>query len=189
MSEETNPLQAALQLPERIDPRFFAQFLRRIAISLKERNQTPFSEDDVKALLDQFEMTTADFEEMFSSCQYVLQQAACFNFDSEKISTFVTNNGASEAVAGCFSAVWDAEGDNLLDALKARPISDNALSTAGWRLNLKADSSADGKERTPVMLLNFDVAKDPITIQFTHQELSHFYEQIEAIQQQIDKMT
>lgn len=190
MSSENTALHDALQLPDRIDPRYFAQFLRRIAISLKERNQAPYSEDDVKALLEQFQMNTAEFEEMFSSCQYILQQAAFFNFDSEKITTYATNCGASESTAQCFTAVWDAEGDDLLDALKARPISDDCLKSAEWRLNLKADSSQDGKERTPITLLNFEIGNQKnVAIQFNHQELSKFYDQIEAIQQQIDKMT
>ena len=91
MSEQSNSqLQAALKIPEKIQPRQFAQILRRLAIALENQNPSPFSEDEVQILLEQFEMTPTEFDAMFSSCLYVLQQAACFSFDSEKTQAYAS---------------------------------------------------------------------------------------------------
>ena len=81
MSESSAQLQAALAIPERIPQRHFAQLLRRCAIALRNRNESPYSEDEIQMLIEQFEMSPTDLDSMFSCCFYILQQAACFSFD------------------------------------------------------------------------------------------------------------
>ena len=187
---ETNKLQAALQIADRIPQRQFAQALRRIAIALRTGNETPFSDDEVEAMLEQFGLVPTDFDAMFSVCSYLLQQAACFSFDSDKISTYATQSGASETVSECFSAVWDAEGYDLIEAMKQKTIADTVLESTSWRLDLKADEINQQPMREPRILLDLNVSNQkPITIQFTHNELSDLYNKIEDIQQVIDKMT
>jgi hypothetical protein len=123
----TAKLQAALRIPDKIPPRQFAQILRRLAIALKNRDSSPFSDDEVQLLLEQFEIAPADFDALFSACLYLQQQSACFGFDAEKTQIYAAQSGASEAVAGCFSAVWEAEGEELIEALKQRTIADKSL--------------------------------------------------------------
>ena len=189
MSESSAQLQAALALTEKVPQRHFAQFLRRCAIALRNRNESPYSEDEVQILLEQFEMSPTDLDSMFSCCFYILQQAACFSFDSSKIQAYVTQCGASESVSSCFGAVWDAEGDELVEALKQRSLSDKTLDRTAWRLEMKA-SDKKGPSRDPLMLLDLSVSGErPVTIQFDHQSLSKLYSEIEQIQQQIDKLT
>lgn len=190
MSESSAQLQAALAIPERIPQRHFAQLLRRCAIALRNRNESPYSEDEIQMLIEQFEMTPTDLDSMFSCCFYILQQAACFSFDSGKIQAYATQCGASESVASCFSAVWDAEGDELVEALKQRSLSDKTLDRTAWRLEMKAADRAKGAARDPLMLLDLSVSGEkPVTIQFDHASLSKLYKEIEQIQQQIDKLT
>jgi hypothetical protein len=183
-------LQAALQIPDKIPARQFAQILRRLAIALRNRDSSPFSDDEVQLLLEQFEITPTDFDAMFSACLYVLQQSACFCFDAERTQIYAGQSGASEAVAGCFSAVWDAEGEELIEALKQRTIADKTLDGSAWRLNLKAADRTIGASRDPVLLIDLSVSGErPITVQFDHAAISKFYAEIEEIQQQIDRLT
>jgi hypothetical protein len=127
---------------------------------------------------------------MFSSSSYVLQQAACFSFDSEKAQAYAVQCGASESVAGCFNAVWEAEGDELIEALKQRTIAHKTLDAAGWRLDLKAADQQTQNSRDPLLLLDLNVSGEaPVTIQFDHAGLSKFYDEIEKIQQEIDRLT
>jgi hypothetical protein len=187
---ESSSLQSALQIPDKIQPRQFAQILRRLAIALKNRDSEPFSADEVEQLLEQFTMTPTEFDAMFSSCLYILQQAACFSFDSDKAQLYASQSGASEAVAGCFAAVWEAEGDDLIEALKQRTIADKTLESTAWRLSLKAADKTMGPTRNPVLLLDLAIAGDrPVAIQFDHKAISKLYEEIENIQQQIDRLT
>ena len=191
MSEQSNSqLQAALKIPEKIQPRQFAQILRRLAIALENQNPSPFSEDEVQILLEQFEMTPTEFDAMFSSCLYILQQAACFSFDSEKTQAYASQCGANESTAECFSAVWDAEGDNLIETLKQRTISGTTLESTSWRLDIKTAEQNVGVMRDPVLLLDLNLNNErPISVQFDHEGLSKFYQEIEKIQQQIDSLT
>jgi hypothetical protein len=187
---DSSALQAALQIPDKIQPRQFAQILRRLAIALRNRDSEPFSADEVEQLLEQFAMTPTEFDAMFSSCLYIQQQAACFSFDSEKTQIYASQSGASDAVAGCFAAVWEAEGDELIEALKQQTIADKTLDSTAWRLNLKAADKATGSSRNPVLLLDLGITGDkPIAIQFDHQAISKLYAEIENIQQQIDRLT
>jgi hypothetical protein len=141
-------------------------------------------------LLEQFEMTPTDFDAMFSACLYVLQQSACFGFDSEKTQIYAAQSGASETVSGCFTAVWEAEGEDLIESLKQRTIADKTLESTAWRLNLKAADRASGQSRDPVLLLDLAVSGEkPVTVQFDHAAISKLYAEIEEIQQQIDRLT
>lgn len=190
MTEQTNSLQEALQIADKIPKRQFAQVLRRIAIALRTDNHSPFSEDDVQTLLEQFEMTPTEFDAMFSACSYLLQQSACFSFTSEKTQTFASNSGASEDIAECFSAVWDAEGEELIDSLKQKTIASNVLENTAWRLDLKSHEIKKDPTREPILLLDLNVTNEkPVTIQFTHQELSKLFGELEKIQQNIDSLT
>ena len=189
MSENTQ-LQEALKFANDRKPREFAQMLRRLAIALKDRNDVPFSEDEVQILLDQFSLSPSELESLFSACQYVLQQAAAFSFTSEKIEIYATQCGLIPEIAQCFSAVWDAEGEEVVNSLKQRTITNNELTNTIWRLNMKAAEKGQPPSKTPVMLMDLNVeGKDPITIQFNHEEFSKFYEQIEQIQREVDRLT
>ena len=187
---ENSQLQESLKYANDMKPRQFAQMLRRLAIALKDRDNVPFSEEDVQILLEQFSLSPSELESLFSACQYVLQQAAAFSFTSEKIEIYATQCGLSEDISQCFSAVWDAEGEDLINALKQRTVTDDVLSSTSWRLNMKAAEKDQPPSKTPVMLLDLNVqGKEPITIQFNHEELSNFYEQIEQIQREVDRLT
>lgn len=189
MSENTQ-LQEALKIANDMKPRQFAQMLRRLAIGLKDRDNVPFSEDEVQILLSQFSLSPSELESLFSACQYVLQQAAAFSFSSDKTELYAEQCGLIPEISQCFSAVWDAEGEDLINALKQRTVTDDVLKSTSWRLNLKAAEKGKDPSKIPVMLLDLNVAgKDPITVQFNHEELSKFYEQIEQIQQQVDHLT
>jgi hypothetical protein len=98
--------------------------------------------------------------------------------------------GASENICECFGAVWDAEGGDLIEALKQRTIADKTLVDTSWRLNLKAADHKTGAVRNPVLLLDLHVSGEkPVTIEFDHSGLSKFYDEIEKIQQEVDRLT
>ena len=191
MSEESkNQLNEALKITEKIPKRQFAQLLRRIAISLKVRDQVPFTSQEVQEVIKTFELTPSEVEAMFSSCQYMLQQCACFSFNSDKTKLYALDCGINEDISDCFHAVWEAEGDDLIESLKSRTLTDNTLDHSSWRLNIKAADFSKGSSRQPIVLFDLNIPnKDSIKIQFNHQEFSQFYDQIEQIQQQIDKLT
>lgn len=190
MEERNTQLQAALRIPEKIQQRQFAQILRRLAVAIRTQNPSPFSDDEVQIILDQFEITPSEFDSMFSSCLYILQQAACFSFDSEKTQLYATQCGASDSTAECFGAVWDAEGDATIESMKQRTISETSLESTSWRLNLKAADQTKDNIREPVVLLNLNVKdEDPVIIQLDHDGLSKLFQEVEKIQQQIDSLT
>lgn len=190
MTEEKNALHDALQVAESIPQNNFAQLLRRIAIAIRQGNQNPFSEDDVQTLLESFALTPSQLDALFSACSYLLQKSACFSFNSEKTSQFALDSGASESVAECFSAVWDKEGEELIEALKQKTIASSVLNYTAWRLDLKAHEANKGPSRDPVLLLDLNIVdQPPLTIQFNHEELSNLFNELAKIQQNIDSMT
>jgi len=191
MSEDTrNELHEALKICEKIPQRQFAQLLRRLAIALKDRDQVPFSPDEVKYMLEHFSLTPSEIDSLFSSCQYMMQQAACFSFNPEKMQAYASSSGVSDEIAECFFAVWETEGSDLIDALKSRTLTDHSLDSTGWSLHIKAADKETGTQRKPCVIFDLNVANsDPIKIQFDHEGFSRFYDQIEQIQQQIDRLT
>ena len=183
MTEEKNALQDALHVADNIPQNNFAQLLRRIAIAIRQGNQNPFSEDDVQTLLESFSLTPSQLDALFSACSYLLQKSACFSFNSDKTSQFALESGASEEVAECFSAVWDKEGDELIEALKQKTIASSVLDSTTWRLDLKADEHGKGPSRDPVLLLDFNIVdQPPVTVQFNHEEFILFIYFISKIQ-------
>ena len=135
-------ISQSLALCQRIPPKQLAQILRRLAISLKERNNATFSRDEISFMLESYELTPAEFDSMFSACQYIFQQAACYLFDSDRLASYAESQGASEDVVQCFVAVWDLESDELIDALKGSTLSESTLRDTQWRLDINATDDA-----------------------------------------------
>lgn len=182
-------LSEALALAQRFQKRQFAITLRRLATAMKERGRAAFTEDDINTFTESFGFTASELDALFSGAQFILQQAAAFGFNSERIERYALEAGASEDVANCFAAVWDAEGDDLLDCLKGRTVTGSVLDHTDWRLGIAAANSK-GAMRKPVMVIDLNLKEgDPIAIQFDHKQLSDFFGQIEQIQQKIDALT
>jgi hypothetical protein len=188
---EVNPkLQAALALASTFTARQFAPLLRRFAVALRNRDSAAFTDDEVQSLSADFQLTSAQFDDLFSASVYILQQAACFSYDSGRIEGFAVRCGVSEELSKCFAAVWDAEGGELIDILKQRPISDAWLQAAEWRLHMKAAANDAPPSKEPTVFLDLLLPGErPVSIQFNHARLTEFYGQIEKIQEAIDKLT
>lgn len=190
MSDNRNVLVNSLKLVEKIPPQQFVQLLRRLAISLNDREKTPFSDDEVTFLIEHFNFTPSSLDEMLSGCQYLLQQSACFSFTSDKLKQYIFDLGLGDEHIKCFCNVWLSEGEKIIESFKNRTISDYSLDSTKWTLNIGAYNKKDGYNRSTNAVLNLSVAdKEPILVQFNHEQLTQFYKQIENIQQEIDKLT
>ena len=190
MSDGGSMLVDSLKLAERIPSQQFVQLLKRVAISLNDREKTPFSDDEVTFLIEQFSFTPSSLDEMLSGCQYLLQQSACFGFTADKLKQYVSDLGISDELVKCFCNVWDGEGDRIIESFKNRAISDYSLDNTKWTLNVGAYSKNVGYNRATNAVLNLNIPdKEPILVQFNHDQLTQFYQQIEQIQQEIDKLT
>jgi hypothetical protein len=81
----------------------------------------------VLILLQQLKIARTAIEAIFSVCLYLLQQSVCFCFDSVKTQIYTAQSGASEIVACCFGAVWEADVDDFVEAAKQRRIAGKTL--------------------------------------------------------------
>lgn len=84
--------------------------------------------------------------------------------------------------------------DNL--EIKDEPGQSNQLERVGWKLKVQVASEAQQKEKAPIAQVQFHTTRDnvtsgsrePINFEMIHMELSDMYNQMEAIQNELDSL-
>lgn len=89
---------------------------------------------------------------------------------------------------------WTTHAKNVLQKLGQRTLAPNQLSDINWRLNLEMANMGRSKMKLPNAMFELKVTqedmqqKEKIHLEFSHDELYAFYNQLETIQRQIDNL-
>lgn len=94
--------------------------------------------------------------------------------------------------------LWIKNMKPILDNLEVKdePGQSNQLEKVGWKLKVQVSSEAQQKEKTPIAQIQLhttadNVAKgkrEPINFEMNHMELMDMYNQMEAIQNELDAL-
>lgn len=94
--------------------------------------------------------------------------------------------------------LWIKNMKPILDNLEVKdePGQSNQLEKVGWKLKVQVSSEAQQKERTPIAQVQFHTTADnansgkrePINFEMNHLELMDMYNQMEAIQNEMDSL-
>lgn len=195
MFQATSRLKKAVQLINSLDTTKFPLLLSRIVQKLHLRDERAFSEEEEEKLQAAFALESDDLHVVLETCAFILEQAAYHNAKSQILKQQLQNIELAQEKIEALVELWSANGKSVVEKLKQRSLAPKQLQAVNWRLNLQMAQKNTAKMKLPNALFELNLAsgsqgvKEKIHLEFTHEELYSFYNQLETIQSQLDSLS
>lgn len=104
------------------------------------------------------------------------------------------NLGINEDKVNIIVEAWTTHAKDVIQKLARRTLAPNQLSDINWRLNLEMANMGRSKMKLPNAMFELKITQDDaqkkekIHLEFSHDELYAFYNQLETIQKQLDNL-
>ncbi|GAB6019001.1 COMM domain-containing protein 10 [Chamberlinius hualienensis] len=187
-------IKKGLSIINRLNSAKFPLILTRIIKSLHNKNEKSFSETEEVKLQASLGLSAEDVNLLLSTLHYIFEQAVFHLAKPSLLSQQLLELGTDEKKVEDIIEAWTNNAKSLVEKLSQRSIAPEELEDVSWRLHVKMSNSKKLKEATPVALFEFNVkdnctqTNSPFVAEFTHDELSSFYNQLEAIQNRLDSL-
>ena len=163
----------------------------RFREAAQQFNEVPV--DQVPALVKEALLSTSS-----SSSSSVLAQASCYIFEQaaftqtnpEALYAILLEAGFDEAHGKAIGRLWAAEAPAYLAKLKQKTLGGPTLVETDYHLNLVMGESTLTRLQEPTALFEFCIDDDKkVGVEFSHDELSKFFGDLERIQHQLDALS
>ncbi|XP_071964876.1 COMM domain-containing protein 10-like [Antedon mediterranea] len=194
MFTETKSIKKAVELINGIDASKFPRLLSRILQKLHLKDEKPFTVEEEEMLENALVLEAVNLQLVLQTTAFILQQAAYHLTKPAVLSQQLSNLGLEKDKVSVFVKAWTSGGKNVVDKLKQSTLPSNQLTDVKWRLNLEMSEARRAKMKLPNAVFELGVTKDNedmerIRIEFNHQQLYEFYNQLEIIQGQLDSLS
>uniref|UniRef100_A0A673HSS0 COMM domain-containing protein n=1 Tax=Sinocyclocheilus rhinocerous TaxID=307959 RepID=A0A673HSS0_9TELE len=171
-----------------IDSSKFSRLLSRILQKLHLK--VSVCENDLVLILSLYECVIRCKAEDFSL------QAVYHNLKPASLRQQLENISVQPEKAEVFAQVWASAAPDVLQKIRLGIFAPNKLDLVGWQLNLQMATSARSRLKAPHAVLNLGLRTEDDTerlqdvfVEFNHQDLLDFYNQMEMIQTQLDSLS
>ncbi|CAG5118624.1 unnamed protein product [Candidula unifasciata] len=188
-------LKKAVALINELDINRFPLLLSKILQKLHVQEERTFSEEEEEKLQSAFSMSSSDLELVLQTLEFILQQAAYHTAKPAVLGDQLRQLDLHEDKVNKIVEAWTAGARDLVQKLRERTVHPNQLEDVQWRLNLQVAQSTQTKMKLTNAFFQFGVRnedtkkKENIRLEFTHEELYKFYNQLETIQKQLDSLS
>ncbi|RUS74080.1 hypothetical protein EGW08_018158 [Elysia chlorotica] len=188
-------IKKAVMLINDMDVNRFPLLLSRILQKLHLKEERTFSEEEEEKLQAAFGFSSNDLDLVLETLEFILQQAAYHTAKPAVLSEQLKQLEMKEDKVEKIVEAWTNGARNLVQKLKERTVHPNQLEEVKWRLNLQMAQASQSKVKRPNALFQLGVRNDStgkkenIRLEFTHEELYEFYNQLETIQKQLDSLS
>jgi COMM domain containing 10 len=178
----------------------FPQLLTRVTKKIHFKNERLFSEDEEVQLYTLFDLTSESLDLVLSACCYIFEQAAFTGSGPEPLFNLLLEAGFSDTHAKVIGRIWASEGAEYVQKLKSRPLGAPALIDTDYHLNLNMSANSLQRLQEPTAIFELSVSNPNKTkngvaetqklgLEFGHDDLYGFFNQLERVQEQLDKLT
>lgn len=173
----------------------FPLLLTRILQKLHLKDERTFSEDEEEKLQTSLGLSGPDLELLIQSLEFFLQQAAYHTAKPGILGQQLQQIEVTDEKAKVIVDEWSNSAKDVITKLRQRTILPKQLDSVNWRLNLQMAQSSKVKMKVPNAMFELGITdencdeKEKIKMEFTHEELYTFYNQLETIQKQIDSLS
>ena len=186
----------------------FPLLLTRVAKKLHLKNVRLFTEEEETQLCALFSLTEESLNLVLSACCYVFEQAAFTGTGPEQLYTLLLDAGFQEAHGKAIGRLWSTEGAEYVNKLKGRSLGGPQLVNTDYHLNLNVSANSLQRLQEPTALFELSIsdparvstgspagtveAEVPVNklgLEFSHAELFAFFNDLERVQQQLDKLS
>lgn len=141
----------------------------------------------------------ADFLLLIKTLSYILKRASTFIMKPTKLQSELKEKlDLQDSKIDVIMKIWIKNTKPILDNLEVdnQPGQSNQLEHVGWKLKLQLSSEAQQKEKIPIALVQLHTTQDnvnsrsgePISFEMNHVEVLELYNQIDAIQNELDAL-
>ncbi|XP_051758768.1 COMM domain-containing protein 10 [Ctenopharyngodon idella] len=192
---ETQSIKAAVIHINSIDSSKFSRLLSRILqkLHLKERS---FSEEEEEKLQSALSMEKQTLQLLLETVSFILEQAVYHSVKPAALKQQLENINIASEKAEVFSQVWASAGPDVVEKIRHGIFAPKKLDHVGWQLNLQMARSDQSRLKAPHAVLNLGLRTEDdaerlqdVCVEFNHQDLLDFYNQMERIQTQLDSLT
>lgn len=188
-------IKRAVTLINNLSSSRFPLLLTRILQKLHLKDERTFSEDEEEKLQASLGLTGPDLELVIQSLEFFLQQAAYHTAKPGVLTQQLQQIELNEDKVKVVVEAWTNSAKDVITKLRQRTIVPKQLESVNWRLNLQMAQSNKVKMKVPNAMFEFNVTdentpeQEKIKVEFTHEELYAFYNQLETVQKQLDGLS
>ena len=204
----TSQFRSAVTVVERIPADKFGRVLSRVLkhfiSSLSASSAAPvkvFTDDEAAQLCATFSILPSELSTVIQASRYIFEKAVYNNVDAVALSVFLEESaGMGKAHVAAFSGAWKSGQAREVAIKESQDYTFGCpmvLSSVDWELRMNLAQSKIRKRKDCVVDMSFgltsphagDESTEAFTVEFSHDELSAFFNKIECVQRQLDEMT
>lgn len=195
MFTETASFKKAVSLINALGDVKFPLLLRRIVEKLHLKDEKAFTDEEEGKLQSALKLSSDDVKLVLEFIGYIFSQASYHMAKPAVLSQQLTQLGLDEDKVVSVVEEWTANGKQVIEHLRRKPFSAKQLETINWRFGLQMAQSSRGKMKQPNAIFELGFkdhqSKDneKLLLEFNHEELYKFYNQLEKIQAQLDSLS
>jgi len=194
MFDLTPNLQRGIRLVNDIDIAKFPRILSRVIGKVHLKTEAAFNEQEFEQLQGVLGLPAEDLNDALITCSFLFQQAAYLNVKPKKFGAQLIKAEMNQDKAEAFYQVWEKYGESVSAKLTEQGIAPKELASLDWRLSINAAQDDVTKLKGTQSLFQFNIRNnaqesapiEKLQVEFTQDQLLHFYNQLETIQQQLD---
>lgn len=192
---ETKRFRQAVQLINGVAPRRFPLLVGRIASQLGEQSAA-FTADEEAKLRTVLGLNEDQLTTVLEASSYIFEQAAYFSCSFKKLGRQLLAAQMAEAQAQAFSQAWQENAESYLTQLKAHSLGGpKVLDQVSWRLHLTLENQQKAQLTDLTSILHFTTSNtdgsdaEDLTLQFTQEQLTELFGNLQEVQSQLDALT
>ncbi|KAF4110435.1 COMM domain-containing protein 10 [Onychostoma macrolepis] len=193
---ETLSIKEAVVHINSIDSSKFSRLLSRILQKLHLKEERSFSEEEEEKLQSALSLEKQTLQLLLETLSFILEQAVYHNLKPASLRQQLDNISVQPEKAEVFAQVWAAAAPDVVEKIRLGIFAPKKLDLVGWQLGLQMASSARSRLKAPHAVLNLGLRTEDDTerlqdvfVEFNHQDLLDFYNQMEMIQTQLDSLS
>eukprot|EP00051_Salpingoeca_urceolata_P028378 m.486529 g.486529 ORF g.486529 m.486529 type:complete len:202 (-) comp24473_c0_seq1:38-643(-) len=193
--QQTANIKHAVGILNGLEPARLPKLLQRILAKLHVQNGSAFTDEENEALQGALELSHDDLSLLLSTISFFFQTAAYNQLSPKAFSQQLLTTGLAEEQREFFGKAWAAKGAEVVGKLRDRSFFHTRLANVNWGLHVQVADSSRTKLAQPTAAFEFGLAKGAegppqnVHVEFTHQELFEFYNQLETVQAQLDQLS
>lgn len=195
MFTETTSFKKAVSVINALGDVKFPLLLRRILEKLHLKDEKAFTEEEEGKLQSALKLSLDDVKLLLEFIEFIFSQASYHMAKPATLSEQLTQLGLDEDKVVSIVEEWAANGKQVIERLRRKPFATKQLETISWKFGMQMAQSSRGQMKEPNAIFELGIGdhqskdSEKLLLEFNHEELYKFYNQLEKIQAQLDSLS
>eukprot|EP01100_Stratorugosa_tubuloviscum_P002346 TRINITY_DN1548_c0_g1_i1.p1 TRINITY_DN1548_c0_g1~~TRINITY_DN1548_c0_g1_i1.p1 ORF type:complete len:229 (-),score=83.12 TRINITY_DN1548_c0_g1_i1:67-699(-) len=200
--ELTSKFRSCINMINSVDTAKLPLILIRIAQTLHLKEERSFNEVEQEKLQQVTGLSETDVQLLIDGCSFILEQAAYYNVAANGLAHELKTAGLNQDKCAAFMKVWESEREKIVVDMREQTIQSKVLDSVNWSMHLQMSQTIQSKMKSPSVILEFTTKSsntnnlekklnenENFKIEFNHQQLFDFFQNLDKIQQQLDGLS